>query len=152
MRERFAEYTVSAGSDERLAVRLELKDTGRGWLGLLTGGESPHIGGVVLATPRPSLADPSKTSCDVASIPVSGHLDNEVGSEVAALLCKTMEDAVVVVSGIHADNASPDDITEIYRNVSNATGQMLDQIDRSKNGHSRSVQQDSSQHPQVLPA
>lgn len=42
-------YNYGSG---RVNLKLQLYDTGNGLQGLLTGGETPHIGGVVLAVPR----------------------------------------------------------------------------------------------------
>jgi hypothetical protein len=47
-------YELSKGTG-RHKVLLRLWDTSAGWVGSLTGGEAPHVGGVVLAVPRASM-------------------------------------------------------------------------------------------------
>ena len=49
-------------------------DTGNGICLCLTGGEAPHVGGVVLAAPRPSLTGQGN-SCDLWTATVPGHKD-----------------------------------------------------------------------------
>ena len=51
------EFTEGSG---RTRVRLQLTAAGEDWQVLLTGGERPHIGAVVLAVPRPSLRGSGK--------------------------------------------------------------------------------------------
>ena len=58
----------------RTQVRLEALDTGNGICLCLTGGEAPHVGGVVLAAPRPSLTGQGN-SCDLWTATVPGHKD-----------------------------------------------------------------------------
>ena len=103
------EKTRGEGS---FAVSLSVSDTGRGLACLLTGGDSPHIGSVVLAIPRASLSGEG-ASCDIYTIPVPGHLDYVVAQEVASALCKARQVPVSVSAGIHIDGASQADIARI---------------------------------------
>lgn len=102
--------TVGEGS---FAVHLIVHDTGRGLVGVLTGGNSPHVGSVVLATPRQSLADAENPSCDLYTVPVPGHLDYVVAGRMAAELCRACEQPVSITAGIHVDGASAADIHRI---------------------------------------
>lgn len=101
-------------------------DTGRGWVGSLTGGESPHVGGVVLAVPRVSLSGSDAASCDIYSVPVPGHLDNEMGRFVADLLCRATGSVVSLSSGIHIDHAEPGELDDIRKNCLAAVTEFLD--------------------------
>lgn len=109
----------------RVGVNLIMLDTGKGWVGSLTGGESPHVGGIVLAVPRPSLSGDGAASCDLYSVPMPGHLDNEVGRDVAKALCESMGTAVALSSGIHLDHASPDELHAIQANCELAQDRFL---------------------------
>ena len=98
--------------------KLELSgfDTGEGVVAYLIGGELPHVGGVVLATPRLSISGSGDTSCDIYSIPVTGHLDNELGAHVAKELCRNLQVPISITSGIHVDNATENDLRLILEN------------------------------------
>lgn len=115
---------TSAGSG-RVGVSLIMLDTGKGWVGSLTGGESPHVGGIVLAVPRPSLSGNGAASCDLYSVPVPGHLDNEVGRGVAKALCESLGTTVALSSGIHLDHASLDELRAIQANCTSAQDHFL---------------------------
>ena len=112
MQQRVSQTIVSEDSSD-ITITLEIFDSGRGLCCYLFGGDSPHVGGVVLATPRPSLRDSEEMSADISSLTVSGHLDNEVGVRIAKTLSKALGVPVSVTSGIHVDNASPLDINVI---------------------------------------
>jgi hypothetical protein len=111
-------YEIRAGSGKH-QVLLRLWDSGGGWTGSLTGGEAPHVGGVVLAVPRPSLAGRGR-SCDLWNIPVPGHLDNEVAVPLAKRLCVESGLPVSLTSGIHVDSATDGDIALLAVNCEEA--------------------------------
>jgi len=111
-------YEVSAG-EGKYQILLRLWDTTAGWIGSLTGGEQPHVGGVVLAVPRPSLTG-SGQSCDIWAITAPGHLDNEVAAPLAKQLCAKFGVAVSLTSGIHIEQADAEDIAQIRENCAEA--------------------------------
>jgi len=121
-------YEIYVG-DGNYQVCLRLWETANGWIGSLTGGEESHVGGVVLAVPRPSLTG-SGRSCDIWSIPVPGHLDNEVALPLAKQICVTKGVAVSLTSGIHIDNATATDIALIRKNCENAAAQFFDCLEK----------------------
>jgi hypothetical protein len=47
------------------------------------GGERPHIGAVAAAQPRPSLADPNRTSATASVLSYVGHKEDGVAKEMA---------------------------------------------------------------------
>jgi len=96
----------------RCQISLILTDTGNGLNGLLTGGGKPHIGGVVLAVPRPSLSGKG-WSADVYITPVPGHKDVDVARTVADTLARELRCPVVVTAGIHTDQLRPEELREI---------------------------------------
>lgn len=99
----------------RCQVSLVLMDTGAGLNGLLTGGEKPHIGGVVLAVPRPSLSD-AGTSADLFITPVPNHKDVEVATTVADQLARVCGYPVSLSAGIHSENLTLDELNLIRAN------------------------------------
>lgn len=75
----------------------------------ISGGDSPHIGSVVLAEPRPSLsgAGMSATSSVLNRI---GHKDEAIARGIAERLTAHLDTVVCCVCGIHKDDARADDI------------------------------------------
>lgn len=125
------EVKVKAGAG-KFKVEMSAKFTGDGISVLLTGGEKPHIGAVVLSVPRPSLAGASRTSCNSWVIPVLGHKDDEIAKPVAEKLSFAAGQVVAVAAGIHVDAAEPDDIKKIVDNCLHATAQLIDEIKKQE--------------------
>lgn len=111
----------------RCQILLTLQDTGNGINGLLIGGEEPHIGGVVLALPRPSLRGEG-WSADVYITPVPGHKDVEVARTVAAALAREFRCTVVVTAGIHSDHLSPEELNQMIRHCETLTQAALAEL------------------------
>ncbi|WP_407308816.1 hypothetical protein [Desulfosporosinus sp. SB140] len=117
----------------RCQIFLTLIDTGNGLQGLLTGGEKPHVGGVVLALPRPSLSGEGWSS-DVYITPVPGHKDVDVGRATAEILAQELVLPVTITSGIHSDHLNPKELREIIQNCNSATQEavkLLKSIEKS---------------------
>jgi hypothetical protein len=121
-------YEINAGVGKH-QVWLRLWDTSAGWVGSLTGGEQPHVGGVVLAVPRPSLTG-SGQSCDIWPITVPAHLDTEVALPLAKQLCIKLGVAVSLTCGIHIDHAGTEDIAQIRENCAEALMRFLAHLPR----------------------
>lgn len=101
--------------ENRCSLYLSLWDTGSGLQGLLTGGEKPHIGGVVLAVPRPSLTE-SGWSSDLFITPVPQHKDVDLAAPLADQLARLVQHPVVITAGIHSDSLTPDELQTIRAN------------------------------------
>jgi hypothetical protein len=71
---------------------------------LVVGGGEEHVGSIVLALPRPSLADPARASTTLSVLNVTGHKDDGVAMPLAEALCLISGRPAVVVAGIHFDN------------------------------------------------
>lgn len=106
------EFTEGSG---RTRVRLQLTAAGEDWQVLLTGGERPHIGAVVLAVPRPSLRG-SGMSCDCWVTPVTAHKDHLMAQPLAEKLCLACGRTVAVSAGLHVDRAAPEELRQFERN------------------------------------
>lgn len=109
----------------------------------MTGGEKPHVGGVALSVPRPSLANricgddlavseasaiKGKVSCDTWLTPVPGHKDIHVAGPASEQITRATGEKTVVVAGVHIDNASPEELQLLLENAQKATGLLLDKI------------------------
>jgi len=104
----------------RCYLSLSLWDTGAGLHGLLIGGEEPHVGGVALAVPRPSLTGEGWSS-DCYLIPVPKHKDIELASPLAELLARVVCQPVVITAGVHTDALTTDELSEIRENYKQLT-------------------------------
>lgn len=71
---------------------------------IYAGGGEEHIGSVVLAVPRNSLADSDTIGCAVSVLNVPGHKEEEIARLLAEALCLCSKMPSVAVSGIHFDN------------------------------------------------
>lgn len=95
----------------------------------ITGGERPHIGGMVLSIPRKSLSG-SGASCDKWVCPVPGHKDTEVAAIIAELVSAETGKVTAVVAGMHIDNAEQDEITRLVENSIEASRLLLTKLKR----------------------
>lgn len=123
-------YKIEAGTGKH-RVWLFATVTARGILASLVGGEEPHLGGVVLSVPRPSLANPGVISCTSSLIPLVGHKDHEAARPLAEMLARETNQPVSVAAGIHIDNASPADIREYMENCLECGKRLLEQVKSS---------------------
>lgn len=78
----------------------------------LVGGETPHIGSVVLAEPRGSLTGEGR-SCTSSVINLAGHKDEAFARDLAERICRQTDTAVCVCAGVHVDRASTEDIARL---------------------------------------
>jgi hypothetical protein len=91
---------------------------------MVTGGHSPHIGAVAAATPRPSLADPARTSATASVLCYVGHKEDDLAKGLAEFLAAGLGVRVVVAAGAHWDGLKPRQI-EIVRQNARRLGEML---------------------------
>lgn len=82
----------------------------------LSGGERPHIGGCVMAVPRPSLTGEG-TSCTSSVLNVCGHKDEGLLRLLAEKKCKAAGSAVVCTGGFHHDRITEEQIGEVQEAV-----------------------------------
>jgi hypothetical protein len=87
-------------------VYLDKKQIDSELIYILGGGEKSHIGGVVICEPgkKPQI------------IRLEGHYDDIVLQPIAEAACKKFNTKVVVVGGVHVDNASKDEINILVEN------------------------------------
>lgn len=92
--------------DGKFKVWLEEKKIGDDLLYILGGGERTHIGGIV-------FCEPNK---EPQVIHLAGHHDDIVLKPIAETACKKYGTKVVVIGGIHIDNATKDEIGKLVEN------------------------------------
>lgn len=97
---------------------------GHGLECFLTGGELPHVGGVVVASPRPKTSGVGLT-CDLWVICVPGHKDSELAQPLAKRLCVATGQTISLTAGLHVEHASQADIQNLCDNCRQAVEQYL---------------------------
>lgn len=97
----------------RYKIDLIASLTGRGIHILLTGGESPHIGGVTLSVPR---VKPDGYGVDSWVMPVPGHKEVLVAQPLGERICKFTGEVTVVSAGIHIEKAQKAELDLITAN------------------------------------
>ncbi len=96
-------FTAGLG---RLEVWMETSNLGNDLVVVLGGGERPHIGGAVMAT-SDGLLTPLR---------LEGHRELDVLEPLACNLAKKLGVVVLAVGGIHIENATNDEISQIIKN------------------------------------
>ncbi len=97
--EKLTIYRELRGEDIEIKYALTL--VGKDLLLVVTGGQA-HIGSVVLAQPRPSLAaDKPAATSNVLNLP--GHKDELVLRQLAEELCRLSGQTVTALGGVHVE-------------------------------------------------
>ncbi|MCB2189505.1 MAG: hypothetical protein KQJ78_24060 [Deltaproteobacteria bacterium] len=91
---------------------------------LVTAGDAPHLGAVAAATPRPSLADPARTSATASVLTYLGHKEDALAKELAEHLAARLGVKVVVAAGAHWDGLDQAGIAQVGQN-SRRLGQLI---------------------------
>lgn len=107
--------SVSTGSG-RLDISARAFWVGPDLVVLITGGDLPHVGAVAMAAPRPSLADPARTSSTASVFTYPSHKEDRLAQAIAELLSARLETRVVVTAGCHWDGLEPEGITQVSAN------------------------------------
>ncbi len=84
---------------------------------LLRGGSSPHIGCMVLATPRPSLTGDGSRRATASVINVTGHKDEALCRYLAEKVAAAADAVTVCTGGFHIDAMTPEQIQEVQAAV-----------------------------------
>jgi len=95
--------TVGEG---KYKVWLQCEEMDNDLIYILGGGETPHIGGVVLKIPKK----------EIMIMKLEGHYDLEVLIPIAEAAADKNKKKVVALGGVHIDNASKDDIDQLVSN------------------------------------
>lgn len=98
---------------------------GSGVCAFLFGGDTPHVGGVVLGVPQRRLWEDGLT-CDISQICLPAHKDVFAGAEVAKILAMGTNQPVAVTCGVHVDNANSEDIAKLLENCRLAAREWLE--------------------------
>lgn len=89
------------------------------------GGERPHIGSIVLATPV-------ATGVTISVINVTGHRDEVVAREAATRIAEKLDKITAVTAGIHIEDAGKTEIDQLVTNTERLVGKLLEEMEDSK--------------------
>ncbi len=70
---------------------------------VVTGGERPHIGCVVVARPHPAPDDPGRTTVTSSVLAEPPHREEALARPLAEALARALGGTVVVSAGVHTD-------------------------------------------------
>ena len=93
-------------SEGKYRVWLKRFSLGSGLVFFLGGGEKPHAGSVVVAEPGKPLQ----------VILLAGHRDDVVLRPIAQRACEKYKTTVVVVGGVHVNQANKEEIDILVKN------------------------------------
>lgn len=125
------QFTVEV-SKGRFKIQGLVQEVGQNILVSMWGGTLPHIGAVGMATPRPSLKDPKKTSATSSTFTYVGHKEDAVVKMVSERLAARLKTNVVVSAGIHWDDLTSGEIHTIAHLTQKLLDQILKKLEKSK--------------------
>ncbi len=105
---------ISAG-EGRYNVILKSYKIGKDRLVIISGGEEEHIGSVTLIESKDHLQTMSK----------KGHKDHIVSEKMANVIYDKIGKDLLVICGIHIENASKEEIDILVRNAKECVEQFL---------------------------
>jgi len=127
-------YQIREGEGS-FSICLQAFSLDNGFIIHITGGDTPHIGGVAVGLPRPSTEDPSRTTANVSVISILGHKDDELARPIADRLVRVLKSTIVVIAGIHVHNATRQDIERIVSLANQAVERLLEQLKGQQVSH-----------------
>jgi hypothetical protein len=97
-------------------IEARVMGIGEDLLVAIYGGETPHIGAVAVAQPRPSLRDASRVSATASVFCRMGHKEDDLAKATSEVLAATLNAPVVVTAGIHWDDLDEAGIKTVIQN------------------------------------
>lgn len=88
---------------------------------LLQGGEKPHIGAVALAIPY-------KETASASLISAPEHKDGDLAKPLSEKVAKALKTKVILVVGIHIDDATQKDINQLINNSKSVINNFIEKM------------------------
>lgn len=123
---------VSAGEAKHKVTAIGIP-TEDGIIVAVLGGEKSHVGAIGLGIPRQSLTNPSSISSTSSILTLTGHKDDQIARPVAEELAREFKQAVVVVAGIHVEEATRKDIKILLANSKKAVTELEMEMKKRRN-------------------
>jgi gallate decarboxylase subunit D len=122
--------TFSVGSG-KFRIDVSLFMINGGIVAVVGGGERSHIGAVATAVPYTKAKNRlPNSSSSVITLP--GHKDDVLAKSISEKLAKSLNQVVVVVAGVHVDNASKSDIELLVSNCMECTEKAISHLKNSE--------------------
>ncbi len=121
-------YISAAFGEGRYQITIEgFATAGHGLCLMMTGGDLPHNGGTVVASPRikSNAKHENDRTADLWVSCVPGHKDTEIGMPIAKLLATQLNEAISLTVGIHLDHASIEEIKLVCDNCTKAAEEFI---------------------------
>jgi hypothetical protein len=112
MRARPVSVRVGAGPYRLFATACP---AGRDFAVTVTGGDSPHIGCVVIACPHRSQDDAERISVTSSIVTIPPHREELLARPLAEFLAKSLAATVVVAAGVHTDDLTKEGVAAYLR-------------------------------------
>ena len=109
---------ISVG-EGRYSVGLDSYAIGKDRLIIITGGEEAHIGSATLIEAKGQLQSMIK----------KGHQDHVISEKMANMIYDTMGEDLLVICGIHIEDASKEEIHILVRNAQACVDNFLKETD-----------------------
>lgn len=116
----------------RFCIKMFVSETDEGLVAQLFGGEKPHVGAMVLSVPAPGMINPGAITCTTVVVPLLGHKDDHVAKLAAEQIARAAGVPVVVVAGVHVDDAGEKEIKELVNNCQVVTRALLKDLQAAK--------------------
>lgn len=84
---------------------------------VIVAGGKEHIGAVAMSKPSHLSPHSKSRKVDTSVLSIEGHKENILFTGISEFMSNALNGCVVVVGGIHVDNASPDMINDIVNSV-----------------------------------
>ena len=101
-------------------VYLDSYEMGDDLVLILKGGEKYHAGAVAMAIPY-------KKTASTSLISAYGHKDGDVAKPLAEKVAKSLKKTVVLIAGLHIENASKEDIQKLIDNSNKIVEEFLEE-------------------------
>lgn len=120
---------VSIG-EGRFKLEAIITNTQEGVNIYLGGGEKTHIGTVVLCQPRESLKQDGSRSVTTSVLNILGHKDDDIAKPIAEILCRCLNEKIVVSAGVHIENATAAEIQALLELGNRLAENIIESIER----------------------
>jgi hypothetical protein len=102
-------------TDGRFYLAATACRAGRDLAVTVTGGDEPHVGCVVVATPHPAQDDPRRATVTSSVVAFAPHREEALARPLAERLATRLGGTVVVAAGVHADGLTKEGIAAYLR-------------------------------------
>lgn len=94
-------------------LTVQIRQVGKDYQIVVSGGDKPHIGCVVMAVPRPSLTGDGSVKATSSVLNLTGHKDETLCRCLAEETAKKKNAVAVCTGGFHADHITLQQIREV---------------------------------------